>query len=69
MVNDLQMPLGDVASIVGHSDIRVTEGYRVPSEDLVRTRLASLADAMFTEDRCFPEASGIVAVQADAHDR
>lgn len=47
MVNELRLPLGDVAAIVGHDDIRTTENYREPDEVMVRQRLASLSDLMF----------------------
>ena len=70
MVNDLGLPLGDVAAIVGHSDVRVTEGYREPSEELVRRSLASLGGVMFSRaDPSFPESSGTVAVPAKEHDQ
>ena len=65
MVNDLRLPLGDVAAIVGHDDIRTTENYREPDEVMVRQRLASLTDLMFPQaSRNLPSQSGTFAVLA-----
>jgi len=52
MVNDLQLPLGDVAAIAGHSDIKTTESCRQPDEAMVRKRLATLSGLMFPETSC-----------------
>ena len=48
MVNKLRLPLGDVAGVVGHDDIRVTESYREPDETMLRQGLASLSGALLT---------------------
>ncbi len=67
---DLRLPLGDVAAVVGHDDIRTTESYREPDEEMVRHRLSGLAAVMFSpEDRCFPSVSGTVAVRSAPSDR
>lgn len=66
MVNDLRLPLGDVASIVGHEDIRTTENYRQPDEAMVRRSLATLGDVLLVED--FPESSGTFAVSVREQD-
>ena len=65
MINGLKMPLGDVAAAVGHSDIRVTEGYREPDELMVRRSLAGLSELIIPSGsvRSLPEASGTTTVR------